>query len=1161
MKKRVLKVLGLAMIMMLVITSLPIQGVAFAADTNSLKSSTVVSLEKVDINKEGKVAFLPPHGQEDVIIGDGTGFVVEVNVPSRATLTMSFPDDEHLDVIVVGGDSFNLIAPGTTSVLFVYSDDDDSGQVFENVKVEYVGVTGKHVLDGPLTLSVGEPFDGDNPNTVIDYITSWKGEAENPEEENFNLWIAADDMFTAYMNGIQVGAGSVYSAIYKFNVAVQGNDLIAARAADTSGTDNIAGFKLILETSVDSYVGTDTSWYYHIGDPPVYFDGDQNIEWYQPGYMGDGWLLANEVLIPEHTWTTDWPSNDYLWIWAPKYDFEIHGSIDNPVYFRNGHVDGIAPEVFIDPDSKFFGTPFNVTLTSDDSSATIYYKLDNGSFVEYTVPFEVSSTVEVTAYAEDEYGNKSSEKTETYTLDAKATVDVTPESTSFKGSLEITITTTDDSTIYYTTDGSLPSETNGVEYTSPFTITEDTVVKAFAVDDFGNEATDEEEYVADNEADVDITPESTSFKGNLEITITTTDESTIYYTTDGTVPSETNGIEYTSPFTITVDTVVKAFAVDGFGNEATDEEEYIADNETFVTITPESTAFNGLINVTITSEVGATIYYTTNGDEPTTDSNQYSDEFTVSSTTTVKALAVDSVGNTATDEETYTLDESMPPISITPISQEFDNPLTVTIISEGENPIYYTTDGNEPDGTSTLYVGPFEVSETTVVKAIAYNYLETASRIAMETYTFVPTVFIPEEGSESVEATNITLRYGYNRTPEEGYKDLAAIVTPLGFDVNGSTVFSVFNGDAFIDLIDNRVSYETAGIAEVLVSFSYHEGEELKTITDTVQVTVEFYPTPPVTPPVTPPETPPTSTPAPTVSIRLDRDPVELEYGTEAFEELLSYDLTETIVNSGSSAVTWTIDDDTVATVDENGIVTAVRQGETTVTVRHTSSGATATSEVIVFLVGDEPNPLGLVEFFDPYVFGYPDQSFRPKNSVTRAEVATMFAKILKLNVDYSGSQKFDDVTPDAWYYNYVQAIKRTDIFIGDTAGNFRPDEPITRAEMATVFGKFWEYMKTPVDRNAVVINDVDGTHWASKYIYMMYNAGIVTGFEDGTYRPNDPTLREQVVGMINTLIARPEFDAPVSKFIDINNSHWAFGNIEAASQPFANQQNIPVTE
>jgi hypothetical protein len=76
-----------------------------------------------------------------------------------------------------------------------------------------------------------------------------------------------------------------------------------------------------------------------------------------------------------------------------------------------------------------------------------------------------------------------------------------------------------------------------------------------------------------------------------------------------------------------------------------------------------------------------------------------------------------------------------------------------------------------------------------------------------------------------------------------------------------------------------------------------------------------------------------------------------------------------------------------------------------------------------------------------------------------------------------------------------------------------------------------------------------------------MYNTGIVNGFEDGTYRPNSNTLREQVVGMINTLIARPEFFPENTKYVDISKNHWAFGNIEAATTPYSAQTNLPIDE
>ncbi len=304
----------------------------------------------------------------------------------------------------------------------------------------------------------------------------------------------------------------------------------------------------------------------------------------------------------------------------------------------------------------------------------------------------------------------------------------------------------------------------------------------------------------------------------------------------------------------------------------------------------------------------------------------------------------------------------------------------------------------------------------------------------------------------------------------------------------------------------------------------------------------------------------------PIVRVSLDADFVELEYGASSEPKLRTFDFTETVKGTDDKRVKWSISSNDYLEIDNEGNVTFIDDVEVpagledfsaTVTVKTVDGNKKATA--IVVLV--EKTPLGAIEFYQPYVFGYPDNTFRPKNSVTRAEVATMFAKILDLNIEYPGSQKFKDVSSDQWYYTYIQAIARTDIFVGEESGNFRPNDAITRAEMATVFAKFWKYLNTTVDSTKVAIKDVDGEHWATEYIYMMYNAGIVTGFPDGSYKPNEPTLREQVVGMINTLIARPENIAPSSKFGDINTSHWAFGNIEAASQIFMQQGNVPIQE
>ncbi|MBN2796781.1 MAG: S-layer homology domain-containing protein, partial [Clostridia bacterium] len=418
-------------------------------------------------------------------------------------------------------------------------------------------------------------------------------------------------------------------------------------------------------------------------------------------------------------------------------------------------------------------------------------------------------------------------------------------------------------------------------------------------------------------------------------------------------------------------------------------------------------------------------------------------------------------------------------------------------------------------------------------------------------------VIITDPKTPNIESQGVVLEIGYGKTAEQGVSDLAAQLTPNG--VYEAIEWSIVSGQNNITLDQNGLVTGIAATsgtpAVVKVTVTLADDTEL---TDTVNVIVN-YTAPPTTPPVTPPVVPPT-TPQP--GITLDRDEVELEYGTEADPDFFSYDLTETITNSTDKRVIWSVEDPEIASVDENGVVTALKQGETVVTVTHVASGKTDSAAIIVFLVGDEQGPLGAVEFYDPYVYGYPDQSFGPQRSVTRAEVATMFAKILKLNIEYTGEQKFSDVKEGEWYYPYVQAIARTGLFVGDTNGSFRPNDPISRGEMATVFAKYWKFLNINVDATPVEgVSDIPDDYWAKSYVYMMYNAGIVSGFGDGTYRPNDPTLREQVVGMINTLIARPKYFPETTKYIDITPVHWAYGDIEAATTRYSVETGLPIEE
>ena len=279
---------------------------------------------------------------------------------------------------------------------------------------------------------------------------------------------------------------------------------------------------------------------------------------------------------------------------------------------------------------------------------------------------------------------------------------------------------------------------------------------------------------------------------------------------------------------------------------------------------------------------------------------------------------------------------------------------------------------------------------------------------------------------------------------------------------------------------------------------------------------------------------------------------VELEYGSDADDDLLDFDLDATVFNSGNTDVTWSSSDEDVATIDEDGIVTAVSQGEVTITVTHTASGATDTATVIVFLVGDEETPLGSVAFFEPYIVGYPDGTFKPGNFVTRAEVATIFARILNLNVDFPGQPAFTDVPVNTWYYANVQAVQRAGIFNGTPDGKFKPNSPITREEIANVFNNYFNFSAIPVSEEpSLTITDVGQDRWSRDAIYKVVSAEFVDLEGNNTFRPEDPTLRHEIVSMVNRLIGRPAYTEGDPKFDDVPSSHPSFGEIEAASQNF----------
>lgn len=260
--------------------------------------------------------------------------------------------------------------------------------------------------------------------------------------------------------------------------------------------------------------------------------------------------------------------------------------------------------------------------------------------------------------------------------------------------------------IYYTTDGTTPSSTNGTLYSGPFALTEQTTIKAIVT----------KEGYTDSEVETSTiykvaTPTIQQVTGTHNISITTTTPGAkIYYTIDGTTPT-TSSTLYTGPSEDLGGKLIKAIAVkDGMINSE------IGEGEIDVKCATPVISFNNvtsMVSITCGTE-GSTIHYTIDNSEPTSTSTAYSGPFSVTSPTTVKAIATHTTEDPSDVAELVILQVATPTIQ-----NNGSNAISITTATVGAT-IYYTTDGSTPTTSSTEYTVPLtENISGVIIKAIA----------------------------------------------------------------------------------------------------------------------------------------------------------------------------------------------------------------------------------------------------------------------------------------------------------------------------------------------------------------------------------------------------------------------------------------------------------
>ncbi len=189
-----------------------------------------------------------------------------------------------------------------------------------------------------------------------------------------------------------------------------------------------------------------------------------------------------------------------------------------------------------------------------------------------------------------------------------------------------------------------------------------------------------------------------------------------------------------------------------------------------------------------------------------------------------------------------------------------------------------------------------------------------------------------------------------------------------------------------------------------------------------------------------------------------------------------------------------------------------------------------------LYKVVEEDKPIIDPKYIDPYATGYPDGSFMADKALTRAELAAMIARIhyegeLPDNTYYAS---FEDIQPTDWYNKYIGYVEGLGVMNGYPDGSFKPTQPITRAEFASVLVRAQKYELFISDDMFTDIAD----HWAKDYITTLGNLKIVNGYEDGTFLPENPLTRGEAVTMINRILEPSEIVGD-NKPNDIE-GHWA---------------------
>jgi len=182
------------------------------------------------------------------------------------------------------------------------------------------------------------------------------------------------------------------------------------------------------------------------------------------------------------------------------------------------------------------------------------------------------------------------------------------------------------------------------------------------------------------------------------------------------------------------------------------------------------------------------------------------------------------------------------------------------------------------------------------------------------------------------------------------------------------------------------------------------------------------------------------------------------------------------------------------------------------------------------------------------YINGYPDGLFGPERPITRAEMAAILSRVFDIKKEQS-VPVYSDIKASNWASDGITKATQMGLMNGYPDGQFRPEDKITRAEMASVASRI---LGSGSDEGGgVSYSDISG-HWASAAIIQVSAAGKLRGYENGMFRPDQMLTRSEAVVLINKLLGRGPLSGATAKWSDVSKGHWAYDDVQEASMNHA---------